>query len=111
MFDVSLDFYYTDEEFFLKEKSDEKVILEKILVSEKELSGINFKWLKKRLAYRKNNLFDFNNTIYLTVDSLVDINNIMTGSNNITLRKVHVKPYEYDKMYMDKDLIEDTLYE
>ena len=33
-------------------------------------------------------------------------NDIITGSNNIFLRKVNVKPYVFDKMYMDKDLIE-----
>ena len=50
--------------------------------------------------------------MYLTVDSLEDINNIITGSNNITLRKVSsVKPRGYDKMYMDKDLIQDKLYQ
>ena len=49
--------------------------------------------------------------MYLTVDSLVDINNIITGSNNITLTKVTVKSYVYDKMYVDKDLIEDKLHE
>ena len=48
--------------------------------------------------------------MYLTVNSLMDINNI-TGSNNITLRKVNVKPNGYDKMYMDKYLIEDKLYQ
>ena len=47
--------------------------------------------------------------MHLTVDSLIDINNIITGSNNITLRKVHVKPHGYDILYMDKDLIEDEL--
>ena len=36
---------------------------------------------------------------------------MITGSNNITLRKVNVKPYGFDKMYMDKDLIEEKLYE
>ena len=49
--------------------------------------------------------------MYFTVDSLIDINNIITSSNNVTLRKVNVKPYGYDKMYMDQDLIEDKLYE
>ena len=39
----------------------------------------------------------------LTVNSLIEINNIITGSNNITLRKVNVKPYGFDKMYMDKE--------
>ena len=49
--------------------------------------------------------------MYFTVGSLIDINNIITSSNNVTLRKVNVKPYGYDKMYMDQDLIEDKLYE
>ena len=39
--------------------------------------------------------------MYLTVDSLIDINVIITGSNNLALRKVNVKPCGYDKMYMD----------
>ena len=49
--------------------------------------------------------------MYLSVDSLTDINNITKGLNNITLRKVNAKSHGYDKMYIDKDLIEDKLYE
>ena len=45
--------------------------------------------------------------MYLTVDSLIQINNIITGSNNITLRKLNVKPNRFDKVYMDKELIGD----
>ena len=48
---------------------------------------------------------------YLTVDSLIKRNNIIIGSNNITLRKVNVKPYGFDKMYTDKELIENKLYQ
>ena len=59
----------------------------------------------------KNNLIDSDNNMYLTVDSLIDINNIITGLNNIILRKGNVKPHECDKIYMDKDLIEDKLYQ
>ena len=76
-----------------------------MLVSETESNDINFERLKKELAYTKNNLIDSDNSMYLTVNSLADINNIITGLNNITLIKVNVKPYGYDKMYMDKDLI------
>ena len=82
-----------------------KKLCSKILVSEKEFNDINFERLKKELAYTKNNLIDSDNSMYLTVNSLADINNIITGLNNITLIKVNVKPYGYDKMYMDKDLI------
>ena len=49
--------------------------------------------------------------MYLTVDSLIEIKNIMTGSINITLIKVNVKPYVFDKLYMDKQLIEDNLHQ
>ena len=34
-------------------------------------------------------------------NNLIDI----TGSNNITLRKVNVEPYKCDKLYVHKDLI------
>ena len=49
--------------------------------------------------------------MHLTVDSLKEIYNIITSSNNITLRKVNVKPYGFDEMYVDKELIEDKLYQ
>ena len=38
-------------------------------------------------------------------------NDIITDSNNIFLRKVNVKPYVFDKMYMDKNFIEDRFYQ
>ena len=48
--------------------------------------------------------------MYWTVDSLIDTNNIITGSSNITLRKVNAQPYGYNKKYISKDLIKDRLY-
>ena len=47
----------------------------------------------------------------MAVDSLIETNDLITGSSNITLRKVIVKPHRFDKLYMDKDLIEDKLYQ
>lgn len=44
-------------------------------------------------------------------DDKRDKNNIITGSNIITLKRVNVKPRGCDKMYMNKDLIEDKLYQ
>ena len=49
--------------------------------------------------------------MYLIVNSLIEINNIIAGSNNITLRKVNVKPCRFYKINMDKDLIENKLYQ
>ena len=39
--------------------------------------------------------------MYLTVDSLIDINNGIPCSKNITLRKINAKPYGYGKMHMN----------
>ena len=47
----------------------------------------------------------------MTVDSLIDKNNIITGLNNIYLRKVNAKPYGSDKTYMVKVIIENKLYQ
>ena len=47
----------------------------------------------------------------MTVNSLIDKNNIITGFNNIALRKVNIKAHGYDKTYIDKDLMEDTLHQ
>ena len=57
------------------------------------------------MVYKENNSIDSDGGMYLRVDSLIKIDNIITGSNNVTQRKVNVKPYGFDKMYMDKELI------
>ena len=44
-------------------------------------------------------------------NSLKEVNDITTSSNNFTLKKVNVKTYRSEKMYMDKELIEDQLYQ
>ena len=77
-----------------------KVTLKKMLVSEKELSDVSFQRLTKALIYMKNKLIDSDKNMYLNVDSLIDISNIITGSNNISLRKVNVKRYGCDKIYV-----------
>ena len=60
--------------------------VKKILISEKGLGDINFERLRKALIYVKNNLIDFDsgNNMYLTVDSLIVKNNIITSSSNNT---------------------------
>ena len=62
------------------------------------------------MSYIKNNLVDSDSNMFSTVDSLTEINNKITVSKNITLKKVNVKPYRFDKTNMDKDLTEDKLY-
>ena len=85
--------------------------IKKMLVSEKELNDINFKRLKKALLDITNNLIDSDNNMYYTIDSLIYINKTISGSSNITLRKINVETYGHDKMYMNKELIEDKLYQ
>ena len=67
-----------------------KKLCEKILASEKELHDVNFERLKNKLVYIISIFIDSENNMYLTVDSLIDINNIITGLKNITPRKVNV---------------------
>ena len=88
-----------------------KDMLENILISEKELNDINFKRLRNALLYIKTDFIDSGDNMCLTANSLIDINNIITGLNNISLRKVNVKPCIYNKMYMDKGFVEDELYQ
>ena len=61
------------------------------------------------MVYIKSNLVDTDGGMYLIVDSLAEKNNIITGSNNTNSRKFYVKPYGFDKIYMDNELIEDKL--
>ena len=86
-------------------------VIKEILISEKEFNETNYKRLQKAFVYIENNLIVSDGGMYLTVDSLIEINNIIIGSNNITLRKVNAKSYGLDEMYMDKELIEDKLYQ
>ena len=86
-------------------------VIKEILISEKEFTEINYKRLKKALVFIKSNLIGTDGGMYLTVDSLIEIHNIITGSNNITLRKVNAKPCGFDKMDKDKEVINDKLYQ
>ena len=39
------------------------------------------------------------------------MNNIISGLNNITLRKGNLNLYGFNKMYIDKDVTDDNLYQ
>ena len=84
---------------------------EKILVLEKELTETTYKKLQEILVCTKNNFIYINSGMYLKVESLIETNNIIIGSNDISLRKVNLKPYRFDKMYIDQELIKDKLYQ
>ena len=54
------------------------------VIKEISLPESNYKRLQKPLVYIENNLIDFDGSMYLTVNSLIEINNKITGLNNIT---------------------------
>ena len=64
----------------------------------KKFTKTNSKRLQKALVYIGNNLIDSYDGVYLTIDYLRERNNIITGWNNINLRKISLKPYGFDKM-------------
>ena len=77
----------------------------------KEFTETNLKSLQKAFVYIESNLIDSDGGMYLTVDSLIEINYIIADSNKTALIKVNVKPYGFDKINLDKELIEDKLYQ
>ena len=62
-----------------------------------------YKYIRRELLTTEGDLF-------LTVDSLITLNNIITNSSNIFLRQVNVKPNGYNKQYMHFTQIETELY-
>ena len=60
--------------------------------------------------FKNRELINKDGNLFLTVDSLIRLNNYITDSNNIQLRQINVKPAFYDKHYMDFTIIESELY-
>ena len=81
-----------------------------ILNEEKEISKENFLRMIKAYKYIQRELLTTDGDLFLTVDSLITANNIITNSNNFFLRQVNVKPAGYDKQYMHFNQIESELY-
>ena len=82
----------------------------KILIDEKELTLLNFKRLTDALTYKNTELVTLDGDLLLTVDSLIALNNIITGSKNLLLRSVNVRPAFYNKQYLDFTKVEFELY-
>ena len=81
-----------------------------ILNEETELNCTNFIRIIKACNFKDTELINKDGDLYLTVDSLIRINNFITGSHNIQLRQINVKPSFRDKQYMDFTRIESELY-
>ena len=91
-------------------KNDKFESLLTILNEENELNHINFIRMIKACEFKNKELINKDGDLYLTVDSLIIINSYITGSHNIQLRQINVKPAFHDKQYMDFTRIESELY-
>ena len=84
--------------------------LQTILLTEGEFTDHNYELMQSALEYQNTYLIGKNGELFLTVNSLITLSNIITDSQNLLLRNVKVKPAGFDKMYFDKSLIEQALY-
>ena len=71
-------------------------ILVKILNEEGELTKKNIFRMILAHQFKNKELLNQDGDLFLTVDSLITLNNFVTGSCNIQLRQVNVKPALYD---------------
>ena len=72
--------------------------INRILTEEREQSEINFRRMENALAYKRK--LKTRGQLFLSVDSLITINNIILNANNFGLRKHDVKPAGYNRKYM-----------
>ena len=99
--------------FLMAEKIAELENIEalyKILNEEGELNNKNLFQMLLVRQFKNKELLNKDGNLLLTVDSLIRINNYITDSRNIQLKKINVKPAFYDKQYMDFTKIESELY-
>ena len=104
---------FNNESFFNseKEKLEQKLLaLIKVLKEEDEFNVQNAMRMKYARDFKNQELINKNRDLFLTVDSLIRINNIITNSHNLHLRRHNVKPAGYNKQYMDVSRIEAELY-
>ena len=80
--------------------------LMKILFEEDKCSDVNYCLMQLAFEYRSKYFSNKDGGLFLTVDSLIELNNIITHSQNSKLRRVNVKPAGHFKMYMDRHFVE-----
>ena len=81
-----------------------------ILKEEDEHNVQNAMRMKYARDFKNQELINKDGDLFLTVDLLIRINNIITNSHNLHLRRYNVKPAGYNKQYMDVSRIEAELY-
>ena len=95
-----------------EERAKKLQSLIKILDEEKGLNNINLIRMISARTFKNKELINADGNLFLTVDSLITINNYITGSSrNIQLRQLNVRPaFYFIKQYMDFTRIESELY-
>ena len=94
-----------------EERAQKLQSLIKILDKEKELNNINLIRMISARTFKNKELINADGDLFLTVDSLITINNYIAGSRNIQLRQINVRPaFYFNKQYMDFTRIESELY-
>ena len=94
-----------------EEKLEQKLLtLIRVLKLEGEFNVQNTMRMKYECDFKNQELLNKDGDLFLTVDSLIRINNIITNSHNLHLRHHNVKPAGYNKQYMDVSRIEAELY-
>lgn len=78
----------------------EHKLLTQILIEEGEFNELNLNRLRMAYIFKKKFLTNTENDLYLTLDSLIEINNIILNKHNQNLRQTQVKPLGYDFQYM-----------
>ena len=84
--------------------------IHQILKEEREINMINASRLKAAYDFRSLYLIDSAGDLFSTVDSLIRINNLITGSQNTYVRTCNVKPAGFDRQYVEANKIESALY-
>ena len=82
----------------------------KILKEEDEFNVQNAMRMKYARDFKNQELINKDGDLFLTIDSLIRINNIITNSHNLHLKHHNIKPAGYNKQYMDMSRIEAELY-
>ena len=104
---------FNNESFFNseKEKLEQKLLaLIKVLKEEDEFNVQNAMRMKYACDFKNQELINKDRDLFLMVDSLIRINNIITNSHNLHLRRHNVKPAGYNKQYINVSRIEAELY-
>ena len=84
-------------------------ILKQILKEEKEFNVKNEMQLVKAYLFKKEYLLTKENELFLTLDSIIEVNNIILNKKNQSLRKWQIKPVGFNFEYMHFSKIEQQL--